>query len=192
MKELIARAARGDLDAFTELIRPRQAALRAFCVRLLPDGDAADDLAQEVFLAAFQSLKTFELGRDFDTWLRGIARNKIRMALRHESVRRDALDRILRREAEHRLAREPEKSEGLLDEYFSLVCRWDVDVTSSWPERYRWIACYPVTGDSEGHYVHIDIIYHDQSRQMFVLAKTFQGMNHAWQIARRVAELLEV
>lgn len=115
MKDLIARAARGDLEAFTELIRPRQAALRAFCVRLLPDGDAADDLAQEVFLAAFQSLRSFDPSRDFDTWIRGIARNKVRMALRHESVRRDALDRVLRREAENRLVREPERSEGLLD-----------------------------------------------------------------------------
>ena len=36
-------------------------------------------------------------------------------SLRHESVRRDALGRIVRREAEARLSRDPEKSEGLLD-----------------------------------------------------------------------------
>ena len=37
------------------------------------------------------------------------------MALRHETVRRDALERILRHDAERRLSKESEEEEGLLD-----------------------------------------------------------------------------
>jgi RNA polymerase sigma-70 factor (ECF subfamily) len=113
-EERIRSAARGDLDAFTELLRPRQDAIRAFCARLLPDSDLADDLAQDVLLAAFQSLKTLQHPSEFDPWLRGIARNKVRLALRRQAVRKGALQGILREEAERRL-REETRDDGLLE-----------------------------------------------------------------------------
>jgi RNA polymerase sigma-70 factor (ECF subfamily) len=39
--------------------------------------DDVDDLAQEVFIAAYRSLDTFQRGDDFGLWLRGIARHKL-------------------------------------------------------------------------------------------------------------------
>jgi RNA polymerase sigma-70 factor (ECF subfamily) len=68
--------------------------LRAFLTSQLFQLDAADDLAQETFIAAYRSLHTFRLGEDFGAWLRGIARNKLR---RHfETARRQvsALDQF--------------------------------------------------------------------------------------------------
>lgn len=112
--ELTARAAGGDVNAFIDLVRPRQAALRAFCARLSADKDAADDLAQEVLLAAFESFGSFDPSRDLGVWLRGIARNKARMAWREEKTRRHALDELLRREAERRLGPDEDTSESLL------------------------------------------------------------------------------
>ena len=88
------------------------------------------------------------------------------------------------------------EAEGLIDEYFSLSIETD---QTFWKlqESYRWIACYAVTGGSEGHYVHIDLIHgYDQDWTGKVLhlvtGKTFLGLAHALKIANRCAELLRV
>ena len=58
----------------------------------------------------------------------------------------------------------------------------------SWPD-YRWIACFAVTGSNEGHYIHIEAIK-DNRRELIYVAKTFQGMGRAFEIARACAEIL--
>ena len=54
---------------------------------ILGDEHLAEDLAQETFLAAHHNIESFEEGRNFGAWLRGIARNKAlqdrRAAARH-------------------------------------------------------------------------------------------------------------
>ncbi|MCL0081291.1 hypothetical protein M1N64_03575, partial [Peptococcaceae bacterium] len=37
---------------------------------------------------------------------------------------------------------------------------------------YRWIACYFVSGNSEGYYIHVDIIYPNGARDLLFLGKT--------------------
>jgi hypothetical protein len=62
--------------------------------------------------------------------------------------------------------------------------------------KYRWIACYAVTGGSEGWYVHIDLVlsgYDDKMQatmKHLALCKTFEGRAHAYAIAARAAALL--
>ena len=56
--------------------------------------------------------------------------------------------------------------------------------------RVRQIACYAVTGGSEGHYVHVDIHTMDGETVSLMVAKTFMGMDHAWKIAIKLADLL--
>lgn len=98
-----------------------------------------------------------------------------------------------------------------IDEYFH-----GPDVDALVPHNFRWIACYAVTGGSEGHYIHIDFMVpvdmitaeegeygdpehkHDVSVNhcglwrmvRLALGKTFRGMDHACDIARRCAVLL--
>ena len=62
---------------FTELVREHQAGLRAFIRALGVETDWVDDLAQEVFVLAFQKRERFENDKDFGKWLRGIARNLV-------------------------------------------------------------------------------------------------------------------
>jgi RNA polymerase sigma-70 factor, ECF subfamily len=54
---------------------------------VLGDEHLAEDLTQETFLAAHRSIETFDEGRNFGAWLRGIARHKAlqdrRAAARH-------------------------------------------------------------------------------------------------------------
>jgi RNA polymerase sigma-70 factor (ECF subfamily) len=50
--------------------------------RMLGDQDAAEDVAQESFIAAYQGLKDFKFGSRFSTWLYTIVMNKCRDCLR--------------------------------------------------------------------------------------------------------------
>lgn len=47
---------------------------------------------------------------------------------------------------------------------------------------FRFIACYPVTGGSEGHYIHIDVVKDGKHEPIF-LGKTFKGFERACEIA---------
>jgi RNA polymerase sigma-70 factor (ECF subfamily) len=68
-----------------------------------------DDLAQEVFIAAYRDLKSFREGEDFGSWLRGIARNRLLTYFRSQRRRTGALERF-QQEAACVLAGEVEAS----------------------------------------------------------------------------------
>lgn len=60
-----------------------------------------------------------------------------------------------------------------------------------WP--HGRVIVYVVTGGSEGHYTHVDVIdTQDGERYDILLAKTFQGLDAAWGFARRIVDLLDV
>ena len=87
----------------------------------------------------------------------------------------------------------------LIDEYLSPSCRYNGQaLDDAMPRNIRWL-CSAVPGGSEGHYVHIDMEYvhkdkpygdGEKRRVTFALAKTFQGWDHAWEIAKAAAEAL--
>ena len=60
---------------------------------MLYDRGASEDMAQQVFVNAYQHLDQFEPGRDFGAWIRSIARNVVREELRQVS-RYDARLRV--------------------------------------------------------------------------------------------------
>jgi hypothetical protein len=53
------------------------------------------------------------------------------------------------------------------------------------------VAVFAVTGGSEGHYVHVEVLG-DGRHECVGLGKTFQGKDAAWTLARRLADLLGV
>jgi len=76
---LVARCLAGEREAFVEIHQAHAAAVVAFFCRGGFDGSLADDFAQETFLRAWRSLKTFDAGKaSFRTWLAAIARNVAR------------------------------------------------------------------------------------------------------------------
>ena len=81
--------------------------------------------------------------------------------------------------------------DDLVDEYFSNMARHNKRGGDPFPQEYNWIACYAVTGGSEGHYVHVDVITGDK-RELLYLAKTFQGMGQALKIAAHLGKMLHV
>lgn len=84
---LITRCiATDDRDAFGRLVVEHQEGLRRFILHLT-GGDASltDDIAQETFLKAFLSIKSFKALSRFRTWLFQIAYNQYITELRHQS-----------------------------------------------------------------------------------------------------------
>ena len=76
-RELVEAAATGSRDAFDELVRRHQSAIVTL-VRVLTGGRDADDLAQDVFVRAWRSLRSFRGESTFRTWLHRVAVNVVR------------------------------------------------------------------------------------------------------------------
>ncbi len=86
--------ARGHTEAFGRIVRAFALPLRSYLASQLYHLDDVDDLAQEVFLAAFKNLAAFRRGDDFGAWLRGIARHKLLVHFRSQARRSQALQRF--------------------------------------------------------------------------------------------------
>lgn len=70
---ILILAKKGDVEAFTELVNAHQNAVYNLCYRMLGDPYEAEDAAQETFLRAYKSMKSYDLSRSFSTWLLSIA-----------------------------------------------------------------------------------------------------------------------
>ncbi|NOY97705.1 MAG: sigma-70 family RNA polymerase sigma factor [Chloroflexi bacterium] len=68
-------AARGDQDAFGELVRRHQSAVFNVAYRMLGNRRDAEDAAQETFIRAYRSFSTYDTGRPLRPWLKRIAVN---------------------------------------------------------------------------------------------------------------------
>lgn len=84
---LISEAQGGSADAFTSLVVLHQARVRGYLARWVRDPSQVDDLAQEVFIAAFRGLGGYVGEAPFGAWLAGIARNQALVHLRTERRR---------------------------------------------------------------------------------------------------------
>src|SRR5919202_5515912 len=74
-QSLIARAQRGDLQAYDALVRQyQQLAFRAAFL-ITRDEQEAADAAQDAFLRAYRALGSFKLGQPFRPWLMRIVTN---------------------------------------------------------------------------------------------------------------------
>jgi hypothetical protein len=52
------------------------------------------------------------------------------------------------------------------------------------------LVVFSVRGSSEGDYTHVEVLKGDGTRELILLAKTFQGRDASWTFARHVADLL--
>lgn len=87
-RELVARARRGDMAAFTALFHAHRDMLFGLALRLTADADLAEEVALEAFTKAWTRLSDFRGESRFSTWLCGIALNTARHRLRGRANRR--------------------------------------------------------------------------------------------------------
>jgi RNA polymerase sigma-70 factor (ECF subfamily) len=84
----IGEALAGSDEAYCRLVRVHQGRVRTFLLRYVHRTDLVDDLAQEVFLTAYHSLRTYKQDSPLSAWLLGIARHQALRHLRDEGRRR--------------------------------------------------------------------------------------------------------
>ena len=72
---LVARAQRGDVDAFEQLYRLHAGRVYALCLRLAADAGVARELTQDTFVRAWEALPRFRADASLTTWLHRIAVN---------------------------------------------------------------------------------------------------------------------
>ncbi|MGH7488805.1 MAG: RNA polymerase sigma factor [bacterium] len=85
--ELVGQAQDGSTRAFSKLIEMHSQAVRAFLRRLTGNWAEADDLAQDVFVTAWQHIARFDRTRELRPWLCGLAYRKF-LASRRAFFRR--------------------------------------------------------------------------------------------------------
>ena len=74
--ELVQRCLDGDTGAFERLVREHMNTVLGLAYHYVGDFSVAEDVAQETFVQAFQSMNSLRNGARFKVWLLKIARNK--------------------------------------------------------------------------------------------------------------------
>lgn len=98
--DLVRAALAGDNEAFSGLVNKHYHRIYCFILKNGISLNAAEDLAQEVFLQAYKSKGAFQERSAFSTWLYGIARNIVLKHFRQTVSKRkcfissDVLDKI--------------------------------------------------------------------------------------------------
>src|ERR687898_522212 len=91
---LIARAQRGDVDAFAELVREYEHRVRAVLYRLLDDERDVEEATQDAFVQAWRNLHRFRGDSAVFTWLYRIAVNEALARLRRKRLATTDLDEL--------------------------------------------------------------------------------------------------
>jgi len=75
---IVQRVLSGDTEAFRMLVDRYGDRLYNFCRVRLGDDSDAEDAVQDVFIRAFRSLRSFDTGRSWSSWLFAIAANRVK------------------------------------------------------------------------------------------------------------------
>jgi RNA polymerase sigma-70 factor (ECF subfamily) len=84
---IIRAVLEGDTESFRLLVQRYQKSVIRMIANLINDRHTCEDIAQEVFLAAYKKLSSFDPSRSsFSTWLFTIARNKSINAMKKRKI----------------------------------------------------------------------------------------------------------
>ena len=91
-KKLVEKAKSGDIKAFEKLIEDHQKKVFNIALRMIGDYDEASELAQEAFLKAYKSIKSFKGDSLFSTWIYKITTNVCLDEIRRKRKKLISLD----------------------------------------------------------------------------------------------------
>src|ERR1700741_4473204 len=131
-RELVKRAQKEDKEAFEELVRRHQARVFAVAGGILRNREDVEDIAQQVFLKSYFSLKRFDQRAAFSTWLYKITVNECWDLLRKRKVRPLVFESELTEEQAHAYQSTEQRSEQAPDVSDQLEARQQLD---------RWLGC---------------------------------------------------
>jgi RNA polymerase sigma-70 factor, ECF subfamily len=131
-RELVRQAQYGDKEAFEVLVKKHQGRVFAVAGGILRNREDVEDIAQQVFLKAYFSLKRFDQRSAFSTWLYKITVNECWDLLRKRKVRPLVFESELTEEQAHMYQATESKAEGAPDVSEELETRQQVD---------HWLDC---------------------------------------------------
>ena len=131
-RELVHRAQHGDKDAFEVLVRKHQGRVFAVAGGILKNREDVEDIAQQVFLKAYFSLKRFDQRSAFSTWLYKITVNECWDLLRKKKVRPLVFESELSEEQAHAYQSTEQKAEYAPNISEQMEARQQLD---------RWMEC---------------------------------------------------
>lgn len=91
--EIIRRALNNDQSAYKEILTKYEIGVRSVVRKMVFDTQEADDLVQEAFIKAFNSLSSFNFEFSFATWLYKIAANNCIDYLRKKRLKTYSYDK---------------------------------------------------------------------------------------------------
>jgi len=80
--ELVELVKSGQVDAYAELVVRYERQVRAAALHAVRERNTAEDVTQEAFVAAFETLGRLKDGAKFGAWLMGIAKHRAAKAVR--------------------------------------------------------------------------------------------------------------
>ncbi len=135
-RQLVRLAQEGSPQAFEELVARYQPKVFSMALSFTRNREAADDLAQEVFLKAYLALPRFHGKSEFGTWLYRISVNHIKDFLRKRGRAKEvSLDDVPEISFSDREQAEKAELERETEARRSLIQRF----VASLPEKYKVI-----------------------------------------------------
>lgn len=131
-RELVRKAQDGDKDAFEVLVTKHQGRVFAVAGGILRNREDVEDIAQQVFLKAYFSLKRFDQRSAFSTWLYKITVNECWDLLRKKKVRPLVFESELSEEQAHLYQSTEQTSDFAPDVSSHLEAKQQVD---------QWLDC---------------------------------------------------
>lgn len=133
-RELVRRAQQGDKEAFEVLVRKHQGRVFAVAGGILHSREDVEDIAQQVFLKAYFSIKRFDQRAAFSTWLYKITVNECWDLLRKRKVRPLMYESDLNEEQAHAYQSMEEGGEYAVDVSERLEARQQLEQWLEWLE----------------------------------------------------------
>ena len=131
-RELVRRAQHGDKEAFEVLVQRNQGRVFGVAGGILRNREDVEDIAQQVFLKAYFSLKRFDQRSAFSTWLYKITVNECWDLMRKRKVRPLVYESELTEEQAQMYLAAEGKTEPAPDVRERLETRQQLD---------RWLEC---------------------------------------------------
>jgi len=126
-RELVGRAQKDDKAAFEELVKRHQSRVFAVAGGILRNREDVEDIAQQVFLKAYFSLKRFDQRAAFSTWLYKITVNECWDLLRKRKVRPLVFEAEFSEEQARQYDGMEEKADGVPDVSERMALRQEVE-----------------------------------------------------------------
>ena len=93
--EYIGKVLNGDISAYASLVAKHTNLVFSIVLKIVNNREDAEEISQDVFLKAYQSLNTFEKKSKFSTWLYRIAYNAAISNTRKKKVEMVAIEEMV-------------------------------------------------------------------------------------------------